>query len=114
MEYYLGVERSNYTYFNINEFQNTISERSQSLKTTWSKFHLYEFSGMSKFIETEKTLVVVTEQEKVDREWLLISLVQFSRSVVSYSLQPYALQHARLPCPSPTPGTCSSSHPSSR
>ena len=104
MEYYLGVERSNYTYFNINEFQNTISERSQSLKTTWSKFHLYEFSGMSKFIETEKTLVVVTEQEKVDREWLLISLVQFSRSVVSYSLQPYALQHARLPCPSPTPG----------
>ena len=32
-------------------------------------------NGMSKFIETEKTLVVVTEQEKVNREWLLISLV---------------------------------------
>ena len=31
-------------------------------------------------------------------------LVQFSRSVVSDSLQPHELQHARPPCPSPTPG----------
>ena len=30
-------------------------------------------------------------------------LVQFSHSVVSYSLQPHELQHARPPCPSPTP-----------
>ena len=29
--------------------------------------------------------------------------VQFSRSVMSSSLQPHGLQHARLPCPSPTP-----------
>ena len=28
--------------------------------------------------------------------------VQFSRSVMSDSLQPHELQHARLPCPSPT------------
>ena len=33
-----------------------------------------------------------------------ISSVQFSRSVVSDSLQPHKLQHARPPCPSPTPG----------
>ena len=33
--------------------------------------------------------------------------VQFSRSVVSSSLQPHRLQHARLPCPSPTPRACS-------
>ena len=32
------------------------------------------------------------------------SSVQFSRSVVSDSLQPRGLQHARPPCPSPTPG----------
>ena len=31
----------------------------------------------------------------------IISSVQFSHSVVSNSLQPHALQHARLPCPSP-------------
>ena len=30
--------------------------------------------------------------------------VQFSRSVVSDSLRPHELQHARPPCPSPTPG----------
>ena len=37
--------------------------------------------------------------------------VQFSRSVVSDSLWPHGLQHARLPCPSPTPGACSNSCP---
>ena len=31
------------------------------------------------------------------------SSVQFSHSVVSYSLWPHGLQHTRLPCPSPTP-----------
>ena len=35
--------------------------------------------------------------------------VQFSCSVVSDSLWPHGLQHARLPCPSPTPGACSNS-----
>ena len=34
--------------------------------------------------------------------------------VVSYSLQPHGLQHTRLPYPSPTPGACSNSCPSSR
>ena len=32
------------------------------------------------------------------------SVSQFSRSVVSDSLQPHESQHARPPCPSPTPG----------
>ena len=38
--------------------------------------------------------------------------VQFSHSVVSSSLRTHGLQHARLPYPSPTPGTCSNSCPS--
>ena len=37
--------------------------------------------------------------------------VQFSRSVMSDSLRPHGLQHARLPCPSATPRTCSDSCP---
>ena len=41
------------------------------------------------------------------------SSVQFSRSVVSDTLWPHELQHARPPCPSPTPGVRSNSHPSS-
>ena len=40
--------------------------------------------------------------------------VQFSRSVMSNSLRPHGLQHARLLCPSLTPGACSNSCPLSR
>ena len=40
--------------------------------------------------------------------------VQFSRSVKSDSLRPHESQHARLPCPSPTPGIHSDSRPSSQ
>ena len=36
---------------------------------------------------------------------------QFSHSVVADFLQPHGLQHTRLPCPSPTPRTCSNSCP---
>ena len=38
--------------------------------------------------------------------------VQFSRSVMSDSLQSQGLQHSRLPCPSPTPGAYLNSCPS--
>ena len=41
-------------------------------------------------------------------------LFLFSHSVVSDSLQPHGLQHARLPCPSPSPGACSNLCPFSR
>ena len=44
----------------------------------------------------------------------LFSSVQSSHSVVSDSLRPRALQHTRPPCPSPTPGACSDSCPSSQ
>ena len=36
------------------------------------------------------------------------------QSVVSDSLQPHEVQHARLPCPSPSPGAHSNSRPLSR
>ena len=39
------------------------------------------------------------------------SSVQFSRSIVSDSLRPHELQHARPPCPSPTPRVHSNSRP---
>ena len=44
---------------------------------------------------------------------LVTSSVQFSCSVVSDSLRPHESQHARPPCPSPTPGLHSDSCPSS-
>ena len=43
-----------------------------------------------------------------------ISSVQFSHSVVSDYLRPHESQHARPPCPSPTPGVHSDSRPSSQ
>ena len=43
------------------------------------------------------------------QEALKCGSVQFSHLVVSNSLRPHELQHARPPCPSPTPGV----HPNS-
>ena len=45
---------------------------------------------------------------------LQFSSVQFSSSVMSNSLRLHELQHARPPCPSPTPGVHSNSRPSSQ
>ena len=57
----------------------------------------------------------------IPRKWtcslrirIIFSSVQFSRSVVSDSLRPHESQHARPPCPSPTPRVHSDSRPSSR
>ena len=45
---------------------------------------------------------------------LVVTLIQFSHSVVSDSLQLHESQHARPPCPSPTPGVYPNSCPLSR
>ena len=42
----------------------------------------------------------------LSQRWLL-----FSRSLTSNSLRPHGLQHAWLPCPSPSPRACSNSCP---
>ena len=52
-----------------------------------------------------------------EAQWLSAGVVMapvFSCSVVSNSLQPHELQHARPPCPSPTPGVYSNSCPLNR
>ena len=45
---------------------------------------------------------------------LYAEISQFSHSVAFDSFWPHGLQHARLPCPSPTPGACSNSYPLSQ
>ena len=52
------------------------------------------------------------QARRSDRD--LIRSDQISRSVVSNSLRPHESQHARPPCPSPTPGVHSDSRPSSQ
>ena len=58
--------------------------------------HLQKTSGIN------KELLAITISEKKDRKNDLS--VPFSSSVVSGSLRPHGLQHARPPCPSSTPG----------
>ena len=56
----------------------------------------------------------IESEEEVRPEVQRSRRVQFSRSVVSDSLRPHESQHARPPCPSPTPGIHSDSCPSSQ
>ena len=62
---------------------------------------------------SQKALSKLFRGRKIVFTYLQFSSVQFSRSVVSDSLQPHELQHTRLPCPSPTPRVHSNSRPSS-
>ena len=48
------------------------------------------------------------------KKYLIIRSDQISLSVMSDSLRPHESQHARLPCPSPTPRVHSKSRPSSQ
>ena len=52
--------------------------------------------------------------EKIKSISVSFSTIQFSDSVVSDSLQPHESQHARPPCPSPTPKVHSDSRLSSQ
>ena len=52
---------------------------------------------------------IINIQSEEIKESIFRDSVQFSPSVVSSSLQPRELKHARPPCPSPTPGV----HPNS-
>ena len=48
------------------------------------------------------------------QDLILLHSVQFiSVTQLCLTLRPHGLQHARLPCPSPTPRACSNSRPSS-
>ena len=54
------------------------------------------------------------KKKKEKKEFLNLSSVQFSRSVMSDSLRSLGTQHARPPCIPPTPGVYSNSCPLSR
>ena len=62
----------------------------------------------------EKTLESLLDYREIQSILKEISSVQFSCSVLSNSLQPHESQHARPPCPSPTPRVHSNSRPSSQ
>ena len=85
--------------------------------------HADDTTLMEKSEEEQKSFLKMKEEsEKAGlklnfqklRSWQSVPSVQFSHSVMFNSMQPHGLQHARLPCPSPTPGAYSNSCPLSR
>ena len=72
----------------------------------------FSLEGISPIFTVEGTEAQTSLMPVQESKWF--SSVQFSCSVVSDSLQPHELQHARPPCPSQTPGVYSNSCPSSR
>ena len=70
----------------------------------------YTVSLKKRYLPTWQRICLSLITGKAD----MLSLFQFSRSVMSDSLRPHEPQHARPPCPSPTPGVYSNSCPSSR
>ena len=63
---------------------------------------------------SKEDIQIAKRHKKNTQNYYSFSSVQFSRSVVSNSLRPHESQHARPPCPSPTPGVHSDSRPSSQ
>ena len=64
--------------------------------------------------ESEKASLKLNIQKPKIMASGLIRSDQISHSVISDSLRPHESQHARPPCPSPTPGVHSDLHPSSQ
>ena len=83
------------------------------LKSQWSWYN-YQNKDEKKLLFL---FIIKTPRKLSVRENFIylksLSSAQFRRSVVSDSLLPHGLQHAKLPCPSPTPEACSNSCPSS-
>ena len=83
------------------------------------------FRHKSMFSETESVCITSTSEHREGEPiggletvpsrllWSEFSSVQFSRSVMSDSLRLHESQHARPPCPSPSPRVHSDSRPSS-
>ena len=81
---------------------------SHGLSTSW------QFTSFKSVPEHLLLLLFSTFKDLSDQLRLQFSSVQFSCSVMSDSLRPHESQHARPPCPSPTPGVHSDSRPSSQ
>ena len=64
--------------------------------------------------ETLSILFCIYSTQEIFVKYMSYTISQFSHSVVSDSLWPHESQHARPPCPSPTPGVHSDSRPSSQ
>ena len=85
-----------------------------SLSKKKKKKITFHYVGQTGPIKFDNMYIRFKISDRISKGHLSFSLVQFSHSVVLDSLQPYGLQNASPPCPSPTPRACSNSCPSSQ
>ena len=89
-----------------------------SLQISSVSWNSIQFSKQSHCVSRKEMVVPRMggrkQQQKRGLHAVQSNSVQFSRSVMSDSLQPHESQHARPPCPSPTPGIYSNSCPLSQ
>ena len=94
---------------------------SQRFRHDWGTFTFTCKILMCVYINTHICIYLISKHPSICfntfvafLDFLTLQSIQFSRSVLSSSLQPHELQHARPPCPSPTPGVYPNPCPSSR
>ena len=101
-----AIKKINYTYF-LGQWR----EGEESFhKCRWYCLHNL-VTNYSSWANRLSTSVAMSSKMTPDTWNTNFISVQFSCSDLSYSLQPCGLQHARLPCPSPTPRAYSNSCP---
>ena len=96
----------------IRVFKSWTTEKEQRGWRGKSEKRKYKWQRWTALLWSEKCKSVRCIQRS--QNWPRFSSVQSSHSVVSNSLRSHELQHARPPCPSPTPRVHSNSRPSSR
>ena len=75
---------------------------SHPLSSLSSALNLSQHQGLFQWVSSLHQVAKVLELQLQHQSFQWISSVQFNPPVVSDSLRPHGLQHARLPCPSPT------------
>ena len=96
----LEIEMVWFVFYNLEDSPTTLVSR-ESFRISGSFHSAVRYPlRHHKYVEIQR-LTAATSAD------IQISSVQFSLSVMSNSLRPHGLQHARLPCPSQTTGACS-------